>query len=259
MTALPHFSSADQTTPAQVAAAVLAVLREMNPAASAKPASVVNHQTKAPAVLANHTINSDSSIHYFPGSLLLERHALEVPRGIHELAISPRAVITPLAREILRKNGVSVRLASAFSAGSLAATQPGQWAIVRLSASAQGMAAESLLAGRTGEGWEIVGHTVDEGLSWLGQGPNRYLGVLAEVACVAVWRLAKAGIRAAEVRSGHDVERVVKHFAPQSFVVEPGKMPIHEVKQIFQAWRRMGVATVPPELMADQAAKEADR
>jgi hypothetical protein len=40
-------------------------------------------------------------------------------------------------------------------------------------------------------------------------------------------------------------------------VVEPAKLPIHEARQIFHTWRRLGVLPVPQFLMTGQLGKEA--
>lgn len=253
----------DQTTPAQVAAAVLAVLRDLHNAPVARPKlsdSLATEQIKPLKTFESGKKEvSDPTRHHFSGSILLERHAMEISREVRELTVLPKTVVTPLAREILRKNGVAIRFFGSAGGAYSNATKAGQWAVIRLSGSAQALAAESLLAGRTGDGWDLAGNSLEDAASWLSQGPGRHVGVLAEVACVEVWRLAGAGVRAAQASATGDVETIVKNFAPQSLVVEPAKMPIHEIKQIFHAWRQMGVVPVPVGLMGIQAKAEAAR
>lgn len=275
MSGTSSFAHSDQTTPAQVAAAVLSVLRELTistqpvssgfhtPVGLAAPARQLNHQASSSlsSSMSSAAVEkrADASVHLFPGSLVLERHVYDMPMGTRELAISPKTVVTPLAREILKKKGVSLRWVGAGGMVGMSQKAAGQWAVLRMSADAQAQAVESLLVGRTGEGWDVAGPALNDAASWTIENSERHLAVLAEVACVAVWRLNQAGIRAAEVRSALDVERVVQHFAPQSLVVEPSKLPIHEVKQIFQTWRRMGVVAVPPELAGQSIGQEATR
>ncbi|MFM7128186.1 MAG: hypothetical protein ACKO0V_02375 [bacterium] len=254
-------SSSDQTTPAQVASAVMAVLRELN---THKTATLPNSGSpvlpKLQSVeqsVSHHTFKPQSEIKQFSGSLLLERHALELEPGLRELAILPKTVVTPLAREILKKKGISTRLVGSAGIAGITAVSHGQWAILRLSASSQAVAAESMMAGRTGEGWDVSTGSLDDAAAWLGNGEGRHLGILAEAACVTVWRLARAGIRSARACAADEVESIVKNFAPQSLVVESAKMPIHEIKQVFQTWRRMGVVSPPRSVAIDDSAEGA--
>ncbi len=251
----------DQTTPAQVAAAVLAVLRDLHTVPFGKPktadsVAIDKIRPLKPAESGKKT-SSEPYRQHFSGSILLERHALEISREVRELTVLPKTVVTPLAREILRKKGVAIKLVGSAGGAEAGVSQAGQWAVIRLSGSAQALAAESLLVGRTGDGWDLAGNSLDDAAAWLSQGPGRHVGVLAEVACVEVWRLVRAGVRAAQARASGDVELIVNNFAPQSLVVEPAKMPIHELKQIFHAWRQMGVVSVPVGLMEGHACGEA--
>lgn len=250
----PHPLSSDQTTPAQVAAAVMAVLRDM---ASAKP--VVSATAKAKSDLSTNAEQPvvNPSIDVFSGSLLLERHALELGSQVRELVVSPKTVVTPLAREILKKKQVSLRLAGAANWPGQVGQKTGEWAVVRIGGSAQALAVESTLAGRSGEGWELVGPSLEQATTWLTAKPYRHLAVLAEVACISLWRLHQAGLRAAEVRTALEVERVAQQFAPQCIVVEPARLPIHESRQIFHTWRRLGVVSVPAGLAETPSGKGA--
>jgi hypothetical protein len=252
----PNLTTSDQTTPAQVAAAVMSVLREMSspktvatgPIGSSLP--TVSRQSDVKAV-------TDHSVHAFSGSLLLERHVFEIPSSVRELAVSPKTVITPLAREILKKKGIGLRWAGASNWPVQGGLNHGEWAVLRISGSAQALAVESTLSGRSGEGWDLTGPGLETSVAWLNDKPHRHLAILAEVACITVWRLNQAGLRAAEVRTSLEVERVAQQFAPQCIVVEPAKLPIHEARQIFHTWRRLGVLPVPQFLMTGQLGKEA--
>ena len=250
--------TSDQTTPAQVAAAVMAVLREMS---SPKPVAVGSNGSTPPTVSRQSEVKNiavtDHSVHAFSGSLLLERHVFEIPSTVRELAVSPKTVITPLAREILKKKGIGLRWAGASNWPVQGGLNHGEWAVLRISGSAQALAVESTLAGRSGEGWDLTGPGLETSLAWLNDKPHRHLAILAEVACITVWRLNQAGLRATEVRTSLEVERVAQQFAPQCIVVEPAKLPIHEARQIFHTWRRLGVLPVPQFLMTGQLGKEA--
>jgi hypothetical protein len=252
----PNLTTSDQTTPAQVAAAVMAVLREMS---SPKAVSAGSNGSSPPTVPRQSDVKAvtDHSVHAFSGSLLLERHVFEIPSSVRELAVSPKTVITPLAREILKKKGIGLRSAGSLNWPVQGGLNHGEWAVLRISGSAQALAVESTLAGRSGEGWDLTGPGLETSVAWLNDKPHRHLAILAEVACITVWRLNQAGLRAAEVRTSLEVERVAQQFAPQCIVVEPAKLPIHEARQIFHTWRRLGVLPVPQFLMTGQLGKEA--
>jgi hypothetical protein len=244
----PHTLTSDQTTPAQVAAAVMAVLREMAGAAkppqpsSSQPAGV-NSSANIMAIQAEFKANP--SVEAFSGSLVLERHAAELGGHVRELVVSPRTVITPLAREILKKKGIATRWAGTSNWPGDIGRKAGEWAVLRIAGDAQSLAVESTLAGRSGEGWDLVGPGLEAALAWQAEKPHRHLAALAEVACITVWRLNQAGLRAAEVRTALEVERVARQFAPHCIVVEPARLPIHESRQIFHTWRRLGVQAEP--------------
>ena len=236
----PHPLTSDQTTPAQVAAAVMAVLRDMAPTTKSVSAPAKSALIKTPDETA-----SNSSTEAFSGSLLLERHALDLGGQVRELVVSPKTVVTPLARELLKKRKISLRLATAANWPGQFGQKSGEWAVLRIAANAQALAVESTLAGRSGEGWELAGPTLTDAATWLSARPYSHVAVLAEVACLSLWRLHQAGLRAAEVRTALEVERVAQQFAPQCIVVEPARLPIHETRQIFHTWRRLGVVAVP--------------
>lgn len=258
MAGVSAFSSTDQTTPAQVAAAVMAVLREMSGASSL---GIPTNQRRSKSHTSVESIGSsaDPSVYQFPGTLLLERHVYEIPFGIREIAIFPKTVVTPLAREILRKKSISLRWAGSAGLAGRSPRAVAQWSILRLSDSAQASSIESLMAGRAGEGWELGGRSLKNILEWVQESDGRHVGVLTDVGCVTVWRLQQAGVRSAEVRSSQDVEHIVHHFAPRALVVEPARMPIHEVKQIFQVWQRMGLVSATPDLLNARGQEEASQ
>lgn len=247
-------------TPAEVAAAVMAVLREM---AGARQAAAPQGNSRLidpgdlVAVDRTSAIVDASSI-AFPGKLLLERHAASLPDSTRHLVTGPSTVVTPLAREILRKRGVHVRIATMPDAGSTSPSQAGEWGVVRLCESPQAQTLEAMLIGRGGEGWAGFGQSADTAVDWLDSHANGHLALLAHSACSALWWTIRRGVRAAQVQVTGDVERVVTSFAPRCLVIEPARLAIHESRQIFRTWRGMGVQEPRPETSGQPAiAREA--
>lgn len=183
----------------------------------------------------------DDSIVAFPGKLLLERHAVSLPESTRQIVTTPSTVVTPLAREILRKRGVAVRISNASSMGSPNPVIAGEWAVVRLCDSPQAQSLESMLIGRGGEGWIGFDAAAEAAAGWIETQPAGHLAVLAQSAAHALWWLIRQGVRAAQVQASADVERIVSEFAPRCLVIEPARLPIHESRQIYRAWRALGV------------------
>jgi hypothetical protein len=228
-----------EPTPAAVTAAVMAVLREMSVASPPYLPQAIGG-TKLPIATVRSQPTDDSVI-AFPGALILERHAASIPQSARQVLVSPGTVVTPLAKEILKKRGIAVRPISALQRNGHGLGPIGEWAVLRLCNSAQAQSLESMLIGRGGDGWEILGPSAEHAVEWLDASPERHLAILAETACTAVWWAVRSGVRAAEVRGPLDVERIVTTFAPRCFVLEPSRLPIHESRQIFRTWRSMGV------------------
>lgn len=236
---------------AEVSAAVMAVLRDMAGATSRmgeRPSrqftSGFDH-SRSP--VTDPVI--DDSIVAFPGKLLLERHAVSLPDSTRQILTSPSTVVTPLAREILRKRGVAVRISNASGLSSPNPVIAGEWAVLRLCESPQAQSLEAMLIGRGGEGWVGFGASAEAAVGWLETQPVGHLAVLAHSAANSLWWLIRHGVRAAQMHASADVERIVTEFAPRCLVVEPARLAIHDSRQIFRTWRALGVQ--PAKLVDD--------
>jgi|GEM_PF-4366405 len=238
---------------ADVSAAVLAVLRDMAGAGSQEghvaktPILQVTGSERQKLVLPELTDRaSDESTYAFPGKLLLERHAVSLPESTRQIVTSPATVVTPLAREILRKRGVSVRISNASGLGTPKPVLAGEWAVVRLCESPRAQSLEAMLVGRGGEGWVGFGPSAEAAVQWLESQPAGHLALLAQTACTALWWAIRQGVRAAQVNASADVERIVSAYAPRCLVVEPARTAIHESRQIFRTWRALGLQMPKP-------------
>ncbi len=250
---------------ADVSAAVLAVLRDMagsgsqnGQAAKAPALQGMGSERQQLALPEFSSTGSDDSTYAFPGKLLLERHAVSLPESTRQIVTSPATVVTPLAREILRKRGVSVRISNASGLGSQKPVLAGEWAVVRLCESPQAQSLEAMLVGRGGEGWVGFGPSAEAAVQWLESQPAGHLALLAQTACTALWWAIRQGVRAAQVNASADVERIVAAFAPRCLVVEPARLAIHESRQIFRTWRALGLQMPVPGAIESQVnSKEA--
>lgn len=231
---------------ADVSAAVMAVLRDMAVASAVAPlrSSLPNGGRigAASSPIAAQVV--DDSIFAFPGKLLLERHAVSLPDSTRQILTSPSTVVTPLAREILRKRGVAVRISNASGLSSPNPVIAGEWAVLRLCESPQSQSLEAMLIGRGGEGWIGFGASAEAAVGWLETQPSGHLAVLAQSAGNTLWWLIRQGVRSAQVQASTDVERIVTTFAPRCLVVEPARLAIHDSRQIFRTWRSLGFRPV---------------
>lgn len=233
---------------ADVSSAVLAVLREMSATTVQTPHhhhEPVKARASAAIAASSGPVVDDSTV-TFPGKLLLERHAVSLPGSTRLILTSPATVVTPLAREILRRRGVIVRISNVSGIGSSKAIDAGEWAVVRLCDSPQAQSLEAMLIGRGGEGWIGFGPSAEAAIEWLESQPAGHLALLAPSASSAIWWTIRRGVRAAQVNAAADVERIVTSFAPRCIVIEPARIAIHEGRQVFRTWRSLGVHEPAP-------------
>jgi hypothetical protein len=247
------FTTRIEPSAADVSAAVLAVLRDMavagsqnGHAAKSSVRQVAGGELQLPAFSGLSHSGSNEATYAFPGKLLLERHAVGLPESTRQILTSPSTVVTPLAREILRKRGVTVRISNASGLGLPKPVLAGEWAVVRLCESPQAQSLEAMLVGRGGEGWVGFGPSAEAAVEWLESQPAGHLALLAQSACTALWWAIRQGVRAAQVHASADVERIVAAFAPRCVVIEPARMAIHESRQLFRTWRAMGLQMPTP-------------
>ena len=176
----------------------------------------------------------------FSGRLFALRHAETLKVGVRAVRVSPGTVVTPLARDYLKRQGIEVRYASRSELERV--DRRGEWAVAFEDDSGQNRALRrSFLDGE--DSWrEIVSSPPD----WVAETAGRGALVLTREASVAVYRACLVpGVRACSAAEPEAASRAVKALGVNLLVVEtPGK-PIALVRQIGTAFRRGG-APEPP-------------
>jgi hypothetical protein len=176
----------------------------------------------------------------FPGRLLSLRLAEAIGAGTREVRVAPGTVITPLARDFLKRQGIAVTWASRPEAsGDL-----GEWGFAIADNSGTASALRRVLLDDPRE-WIELGREV-EPASWVGEAAGRGALFLTDEASVAVWRACQVpGVRAASAGDLDAVARAVRKLGVNLLVVEPSGKSIATLKQIGSEFRRGGAPTLP--------------
>ncbi len=181
----------------------------------------------------------------FAERLLAERHVESLALGTQELEIAPGTVVTPLARDLLKHKGISLRFASRKEETS--STEAGEWGFAIEQTNEIGKPASvrrQLLSDPTG--WSEVGRTAREAALWTSRSSDRGVVLLTEEASVAVWSAHRLEeIRAATVQDLAAVDRAARQLGMNMLVIESGDKSIHLIKQMCFAFRSRGAPRKP--------------
>lgn len=228
----------------EVNAAVLAVLGDF----------LGTRRAAAPSRNGHAGANGDgrSVADIFADRLLSLRHAERLAEAsAREVRVAPGTVVTPMARDWLKRNGVAVRIVSGREAAGARAAIAGEWgfAIESRSGKVEPLR-RALLEGS--ESWAEVGADAVEAALWVVAGDGRGALVVADEASVACWRANRVeGIRAATVAEVDAVSRAIRLLGTNLLVVEPAGASIHHLKHLGERFRRGGAPTVPEGLDVD--------
>jgi hypothetical protein len=208
------------------------------------PIAIVDAAVRA--VLADRLggmrLHRRASAPVFADRLFSLRHAEALAPGTSILRVAPGTVVTPLARDLLKRQGVVVQLAGI---AEFEATALGEWAFA---IDADGGPVEALRrslledAGR----WVELEPSIEEIGGWITAGEGRGVLLATPDGAVAVWRACQEpGVRAALAIEPDDVRRASRSLGSNLIVVEPaGKSPSW-LKQLATAFRQAGAPRVP--------------
>lgn len=211
---------------AQVEAIVRRVLQEL----LAKP----QQPQAAPALSSEH----------FAGSLFAFRHAEALPPGTRELRLDPATVLTPLARDHLKRLGIAIRI---VSGGELALAGAAlEWGLaVEPGFPLAHSLKRALLADR--DTWFDLGHTVDQAAHWVAAAPHRAAVLITPEAALATYSACQVnGVRAATIADPDAILRAARSLAANLLVIEPANQSIHTIKHLCATYRRVGLPAGSP-------------
>ncbi len=180
----------------------------------------------------------------FAGRLLSLRHAETLSPGVRVVRIAPGTVVTPLARDLMNRQGIAIQLAGITEFGGAAA---GEWAFAIDSDMGSLHALRRSLLEDAGR-WTELGPSLDDVIGWIQADEGRGALLVTADGALAVWRACRApGVRAAVAAEPADVDRASRSMGANLIVVEPaGKSPSW-IRQLATAFRRAGAPSWPME------------
>jgi hypothetical protein len=178
----------------------------------------------------------------FADRLFSLRHAEALAPGTSILRVAPGTVVTPLARDLLKRQGVVVQLAGI---AEFEAAARGEWAFAIDSDRGPVEALRRSLLEDAGR-WVELEPSIEEIGGWITAGEGRGVLLATSDGAVAVWRACRApGVRAALASEPDDARRASRSLGANLIVVEPaGKSPSW-LKQLAIAFRQAGAPRIP--------------
>jgi hypothetical protein len=194
-------------------------------------------------------VGADAAVPVFSGRLLSLKQAETLAGGARVVQVAPGTVVTPLARDHLKRHGVEIRFAARAEVERLRNT--GEWGFAITLESGLITAVRRALLDAP-EGWQELGESLEEAVGWVAEAgasseaEGRGALVLTDEASVAVYRACRVpGVRAAAAVEPHAVARAVRALGVNVLVVEPAGLSIALIRQLATTFRRAGGPVCP--------------
>ncbi|QDV36656.1 hypothetical protein [Tautonia plasticadhaerens] len=176
----------------------------------------------------------------FAGRLLGERQVEAIGPEVREIRVGPATVITPIARDLLKRRGIAVRLVSEPEA-----SRRGEWGFAIEPGVAHADAIRRAIHSGP-DAWAEVGGDAVEAAGWVSAGDDRGAVVLTPEASVACWVASRVpGVRPAAPADADAVARAVDRLGANLIVIEPGGRSIPSLLHGMKVFRRGGAPEVP--------------
>ena len=177
----------------------------------------------------------------FVDRLFALRHAEAVGDDADEVRVVAGTVVTPLARDLLRRKRVVIRIVSGRETELSRGRDRGEWGFAIDSRSGHVEALRRILL--DGRNWSEIG---PDPAHWVVEGQGRGALVVADEASIATWRASRVeGVRAASACDPDAVSRAIRHLGANVIVVEPAGKSIYLLKQIGERFRLGGAPACP--------------
>jgi hypothetical protein len=191
---------------------------------------------------------ADGQVHL--DRLFSVRHAEALPRGTKILRIGPGTVVTPLARDLLRRQGISILLG--LPEPTKAAD--GEWAF-SIAIHSEGGILQALQRALIEDprSWIALPAGLPAATAWLQAATGRGVLFVTPEPAVVVWKACQVpGVRAALVHEAAEVHNATRGLGVNLLVIEPTGKSISWIKQLGQAFRRSGAPRLPEELRLEE-------
>jgi hypothetical protein len=183
------------------------------------------------------------AVQVFPGRLLSLKQVETLRAGLRVVQVAPGTVVTPLARDVLKRQGVEIRYAARADVERL--RNVGEWGLAVTAESGLVVAVRRALLDAP-EGWQELDSSLEAAALWVAEAEGRGALVLTDDAPLAVYRVCQvSGLRAAAVGESEAVARAVRTLGVNVLVVEPAGKSIALIRQLATTFRRGG-GPVPP-------------
>lgn len=178
------------------------------------------------------------------------RHAETLPPGTRMLRIGAGTVVTPLARDLLRRRGIAIHLGLPESVRIQAA---GEWAFsIDTGHEAGTIQALRRALAEDPRPWLEVPDGLSGAAGWLLAAPGRGVLLLTTEPELTSWRACQLrGIRPATAHEPAEVHRAARSLGINLLIVEPTGKSISWIKQLGQAFRRAGAPASPGDLRVE--------
>lgn len=176
----------------------------------------------------------------FEGRLLGERQVEALGPDVQDLRIGASTVITPIARDMLKRRGIHVRLVSDSEA-----SRRGVWGFVM--EPGLPMADTIRRAIVSGDaGWREVGDDVIAATRWVTEDEDRGAVVFSAEASIACWLAAQErGVRSASPGDADSLARAAEHLGANLIVIEPAGRSIPTLTHWLKIFRKFGAPEAP--------------
>ncbi len=170
---------------------------------------------------------------------LLGQSQVEALDGVKEIKVAAGTVVTPLAVDLMKRRGISLKVVSGRESAADKGT--GEWAFA-IDGPRSGKA-EAIRRALL-DGWAEL--AASDAAPWIVAAPDRGALWLTPEASVAVWRANQSeGIRAASACDGDAVTRAIRHLGLNLLVIEPAAHSIPSMKAMAETFRRGGAPRMP--------------
>ena len=176
----------------------------------------------------------------FSGKLLGQRQLEQFRPDLREIRVTSETVITPIARDMLKRRGIVLRLVS-----ELEAARRGTWGFgLDPDLSTPEAIRRALFSAN--RGWnEIEGNVIDVA-RWVASDPDRGAVMFAVEGSVACWMASRApGVRSAAPADADGVARAVNSLGINLLVIEPAGHSIPSLLNCVKVFRNSGAPQVP--------------
>ena len=179
----------------------------------------------------------------FAGRLLSLHEAERVGTRERVVKVAPGTVVTPLARDYLKNQGIELRFVARSEVDRL--RNAGEWGFAIESKTGVLEAfRRSILDGH--QGWTELGSSLDEAASWVSEGDGRGALLLTDEAALALYLAYQTPrVRAALAEGPDAAARAVRSIGVNLLIVEPAGKSIALLKQIGATFRRPGGPVEP--------------